>query len=82
LSGYFGDTFANGDGTDSWCRSGALVNQTLYYGGSYVPPKCDELTCFYFIMSFSYPPGPQIHSVNMDQCKINFGTEGRHFLCQ
>jgi hypothetical protein len=46
--------YANGDGTDSWCRSDVRVLEKLYNGGKYVAPACNVETCL--LADFTAPP--------------------------
>jgi hypothetical protein len=48
------ETFANGDGTDSWCKTDIVVPTNLYRTGSYTEPTCETQTCTYLDVY----PGP------------------------
>jgi hypothetical protein len=44
------ETYANGDGTDSWCSNHAQLPADMYFNGTYVHPKNGIWSCFKGIM--------------------------------
>jgi hypothetical protein len=42
---YFDETYANGDGTDSWCTTNQLFPVDVFYGQAYTIPPCDMWSC-------------------------------------
>jgi hypothetical protein len=42
---FFDETYANGDGTDSWCTTNEQVPVDMYYQQKYPIPQCDKWSC-------------------------------------
>jgi hypothetical protein len=51
-----GRTQANGDGTDSWCRSGDLVLTDMHYLNVYQEPVCDVPSALFADFNEYYEP--------------------------
>jgi hypothetical protein len=51
-----GEIYANGDGTDSWCRSNVPVLNQFYSGGSYIAPECNSESCLFVDFNEDYTP--------------------------
>lgn len=41
----FDETYANGNGTDSWCSTDILVPTEMHKHQTYPNPKCDQWSC-------------------------------------
>jgi hypothetical protein len=42
---YFDETYANGDGTDSWCSNNQPIPIDMYYNQKYLAPECGKWSC-------------------------------------
>jgi hypothetical protein len=42
---FFDETYANGDGTDSWCTTNEQLPLEMHYLHVYPEPKCDVWSC-------------------------------------
>jgi hypothetical protein len=60
-----GRTQANGDGTDSWCGTGALVPTDMLYNNKYQEPVCDVPSALYAYFFYYDPYLVQIFDMNM-----------------
>jgi hypothetical protein len=40
------ETYANGDGTDSWCGTNIPILNSQMYGGAYEEPTCSKWSCY------------------------------------
>jgi len=49
------ERMANGDGTDSWCKSGGIVPYEMYHVKTYIPPVCGDKGCFNFVVFATNP---------------------------
>jgi hypothetical protein len=56
------ETYANGDGTDSYCNSHVPIVLQNYYYSAYVTPVCEMPTCLLhdFDSSSSLRPGFEV----------------------
>jgi len=72
------ETYANGDGTDSWCKTNKLVPQALYKNQLYPTPACGKDSCLIPWMT----PTPYIVETTDVYCTL-FGPSslGNHFAC-
>jgi hypothetical protein len=44
---FLDETYANGDGTDSWCTTNQQIPAALYDYQTYTNPQCDVWSCFF-----------------------------------
>lgn len=51
---YVDETYANDDGTDSWCSTDAVVPFKIFQGQSYPVPLCNIWTCGLCNMQSTY----------------------------
>jgi hypothetical protein len=76
------ETYANGDGTDSWCSTNKLVPNALFEYEKYLEPSCSGLSCFtiYFASAL---PSPYLYQYVGGAC-IKIGSDNPlpfFFLC-
>ncbi|XP_059474381.1 uncharacterized protein LOC132196029 [Neocloeon triangulifer] len=83
---YVGETFANGDGTDSWCRSKTVIPTAMYYLQKYTPPVCEKTNCYapYFFSGL----GASLYYLENDagkhqNCELEYIDTGyTYFICE
>jgi hypothetical protein len=77
------ELFANGDGTDLWCKNGTQMNNVLHYTTVYQPPVDGILTCS-FLRLFTSPNYIQMVANSIANPCLN-GVIGNslltHILC-
>jgi hypothetical protein len=84
---YFGlgdETYANGDGTDSYCNSNLpITNTSLYYSNAYEEPVCDKASCSVYFFDSLASQKPGIYFFTGDKCipENPIATADRYFVC-
>jgi hypothetical protein len=76
------EVYANGDGSDSWCKNGNQVNYTLYPNKIYWPPVEIKMHCF-FLKLFDPTIGlyAMIHTVPGFNCFNGLMEKVYFFIC-
>lgn len=75
------ESYANGDGTDSWCSTNEKVELKMYSGQSYVSPKCDIWSCV-GLSEFEAGGSPQLYTREGSLCTDGISSDSQmHFLC-
>jgi hypothetical protein len=79
---YFDETYANGDGSDSWCTTNELIPLELYSQKTYPSPACGTWSCFVGEMKLSVT-NPFLIFVERNMCNNRDLSTGylMHLLC-
>jgi len=69
-----GETYANGDGTDSWCHTNKILETQFYQSSTYIVPTCLSTWCF--VADFSYT-----HLISKDGIDCDVTIDYLFFMC-
>lgn len=64
---FLDETYANGDGTDSWCTTDTTIPDIIYVEKTYSTPACALWTCMTGYMQ-SGQPRPYLKPDTAPQC--------------
>jgi hypothetical protein len=79
---FLDETYANGDGTDSWCTTNQQIPVDFYDKKTYASPQCGQWTCFLAELQVGLSPFMFLWNDGVCTDRDAIHTSAKmHFLC-